>query len=601
MNLRSRGAAALTGAVLLAALISTVPGSSSAAPPAGPGYECSTQASAPSANPTKIMIAGDSITNASAGDYTWPYWLWRDQVDRGANIEFVGRFQDTIVANTLVQGSRAYLDCDFDQDDEARPGVKLWTSKAQSSGTYSFGTAANANPSPVVPYYSGYDTWMQGAADTWDPDIIVLFAGANDLAFTTGEPTSSMSPQERADFVIGKLKGVIDEARAGNPGVDIVLTTVPSTTTGNLYNAQLPTVVSQKNGIPSASEKVVLATIPSWSDHSWDGLHPDAVGEVSIAAAIDDALHAINPALFARPAVLATPAIGPRFPAALSAATAGDNKVQLDWTYPPGADRARVWARNANGGAWQLKADLVKATLRDFYPSDGTATCSVPCTTYTVTGLSGGTTYEFKVQLGKGHAIAPESAVAPEVEQVVATGPVTVGKVSIPTATAGIHAVKLDWPAMDGATIYDVRWHVIGSTTYSTTTATSPTRTITGLVAGRKYGFGIRARNATSTGAWSDERQAIPKANALAAGKKPVLTQLSGRRIKAAWGASTGANKYQVQRRLVGGAWKVVATTTARTLTSGALVKGKTYEFRIRPYDGDVGGAYSPTTRRKVS
>lgn len=574
-----------------------------AAPPPAPNYECTSSASAPGPNPVKIMIAGDSITNASAGDYTWPYWLWRNQVDASKNVEFVGRFQDTIIANTLVQGSRAYLDCDFDQDHEARPGVKLWTARPQNSGTYSFGTAANTNPSAVAPFYSGYDTWMQGAAATHVPDVIVLFAGANDLVFTTDEPTASMTAQQRADFVIGNLKNVIDEARQGSPGVDIVLTTVPAATTASvLYNQQLPSVVTAKNGIPDAESKVVLATLPSWSAHSWDGLHPDAVGEVAIAAAIADKLHALDSAAFApKPSPLPTPAIGPRFPASISAVVSGDNKVKLDWTYPPGADRARVWVRSAAGGSWQLKADLVKLTLRDAYPNEGTATCAVPCTTYTVSGLSGGTTYEFKVQLGKGHAIAPESAVAPEVLQVQATGPIAQGKVLIPTATAGIHTAKLDWPAMNGATVYDVRWHVVGATSYGTTTASSPTRTISGLVAGRKYGFQVRARNSAFAGAWSDERQAIPKANALGAGRKPVLTKVAGLKIKATWAASAGANRYQVQRRLVGRAWKVVAMTTARRLISGRLVKGKTYEFRIRPYDGDVGGKYSATTRRKVS
>lgn len=593
MTILSRGTAALAAAGLVAALVSAVPGSSSAAPPAGPAYECGTSAE-PGPSPTKVMIAGDSITNASAGDYTWPYWLWKNQVAAGKNVDFVGRFKDTIVANTLVQGSRAYLDCDFDQDDEARPGVKLWTSRAQNSGTYGLGTAADTNPSAVTPFYDGYDTWMQGAAATHDPDVIVLFAGANDLAFTTNEPTESMNAAQRADFVISKLKAVIDEARQGNPGVDVVLTTVPATASGASYNSKLPAVVTQKN---TANERVVLATIPSWSAHSWDGLHPDAVGEVAIAAAVADKLHQIDSTKFAaRPDPLPKPAIGPRFPAALEVASAGANKVKLDWTYPPGADRARVWARNTNGGSWLLKADLVKASLRDFYPNDGTATCFIPCTTHTLSGLSGGTSYEFRVQLGKGHAVAPLAAVPPTVQSLTPTG--GLGRVDAPSVTSGTHRVSLTWAGLTNANGYDVQWRVAGTATWKATTSAGTTRSISGLVAGRRYGFRVKARG-TST--WSTEVAGIPKANVLAAGRKPVLAKVKGVKIKATWAASAGAGKYQVQRRVAGGAWKVVATTTARTLTSGKLVKGKTYEFRIRPYDGDVGGAFSPVARRKAA
>lgn len=596
--------------MLVPALLVVMP--ANAAPPPAPGYACTTQAGPPAADPIKIMIAGDSITNASAGDYTWPYWLWRDQISRGANIDFVGRFQDTINSDTLQSGSRQYLDCDFDQDHEARPGVKL---KSVVSGKYAFGSKTSGFGS-LVPAYGSNRTWINGATATYAPDLMVLFAGANDLANTSGEGLGS-TEAEIAASVINNLKFVIGEARAGNPGLDIVLTTVPAAANSRitLYNQALPGVVEE---LSTPDQQLVLANLPSWSGNTWDGLHPNAMGEVAIAAEVADALNELNPAVFPRPVDEPSPQLGPRVAPTLNTELAAGNAVKLTWTLPPGGDRTQIFVRDVTAGAtWSATpaVDIVKASLRDFFPGIGTMTCGrllttdqaasdtrrLPCITHTLGGLVPGHQYEFKVRSGKGTALAID--LESNVEAELLPGSTAVGKVATPTTVTGVHSVRLSWPAVSGATIYDVWWRVRGSSAYSKTTApavTSPNRTISGLVAGRSYGFLVRARNDQSTGAWSTERVAVPKAAALAPGKKPVLSKVSGLRIKAVWAASAGANRYQVWRRPSGGAWKLVATSTARTLVSGKLKKGRTYEFRVRPYDGDVAGQYSPVARRKA-
>lgn len=393
---------AATGVLLIGTVLTVLPSVSTAAPPPAPEYVCSTAAK-PKVGAIKVMIAGDSITNSSAGDYTWPYWLWRDQAGRGAKINFVGGFNGTYDINTGRYDSRGYLDCDFDQDKEARSGVKLWTAQSTKLG---LGSRTVATTDPTRPNYPGQTSWIRGTTNRFKPGILVLFAGANDLLVTDGEPIRDRSEAGIANFVIGKLKYVIAQARLGRPGIDVILTTVPrvgpKTSRYNLYNAKLPSVVKSMN---TKKQRVVLAKMPSWQNHTWDGSHPDAIGEVLIAAAIDDALHKVNPALLARPARLARPAVGPRFPAVLSGQVVSGSAVDLQWTYPPGADRAIIYSR-VSGGAWVKEADLVKASLRRFFPNDGTETCATRCTSYQVTGLRSSTNYEFRIQIGKGHAVA---------------------------------------------------------------------------------------------------------------------------------------------------------------------------------------------------
>lgn len=398
MNGRLRAA---TGVLVLAAVAAALPSVSQAAAPAAPAYSCTTNAK-PKAGAVKVMIVGDSITNSSAGDYTWRYWLWKDQHGRGAKIDLVGDWKGTFDIDKGVYDSRAYLDCDFDQDQEARSGVKLWTAQSTKLGL--------GNPTPSTtdkdkPSYPGHTSWIRGSANKYKPNVVVIFAGANDLFTTTGEPIKDKSEAGIANFVISKLKGVIAQTRLGSPGVDIVLTTVPpvgaKNSRYNLYNAKLPGVVKSMS---TKKQKVVLAKLPSWQNHTWDGSHPDAVGEVIIAAAIDDALHKANSSLLARPKKLATPVKGPRFLASLSGKISGST-ANLSWIYPPGADRAIIWYRKA-GGDWIKAADLVKASLRRAFPKDGTETCPTRCTSYSISKLSGGSTYEFKIVIGKGHAVA---------------------------------------------------------------------------------------------------------------------------------------------------------------------------------------------------
>jgi len=350
------------------------------------------------------MIAGDSITNGSSGDYTWQYRLWRDQVDRGAKINLVGRFKDTFDLPSNKDGSRAYLDCNFDQDRESRGGVKLWTGVA---GKYGLGTKTPASSNPFVPSYPGATSWIRGATSKYKPSILVLFAGIFDLAVSSTEPSiKDRSEAGIANFVYGKLKFVIAEARRGNPGIDIILTTVPSGKAGsryNLYNAKLSKLAKK---LSTKKQKVVLAKMPSWTKHSWDGVHPNQVGEVAIAAVIDDKLHAINSKLKARPKTLAKPALGPRFPAVLSGSAGGTSTAKLSWVYPPGADRAIIYSRREGETAWVKNADLVLTRLRNFYPNEGTETCATRCTAYTVKGLKGGTKYDFMIRIGKGKSVS---------------------------------------------------------------------------------------------------------------------------------------------------------------------------------------------------
>ena len=171
--------------------------------------------------------------------------------------------------------------------------------------------------------------------------------------------------------------------------------------------------------------------------------------------------------------------------------TASGTSVSLSWTAP-----------TSNGGT-----AITDYTVQ--YSSDGTtfttfSRSASTATSATVTGLTRGTAYTFKVaavnSLGAGTYSTASSSITP---------PVTVpGQVTNVTGTAGDTQVSLSWTAPDngGASITDyvVQYSSNSGTNWTSggTTSTSPA-TVTNLVNGTAYQFRVAAVNSIGTGSFS--------------------------------------------------------------------------------------------------
>jgi large repetitive protein len=166
----------------------------------------------------------------------------------------------------------------------------------------------------------------------------------------------------------------------------------------------------------------------------------------------------------------------------------GDGSVALSWTTPAhdGGDAVTAYAvatRPAGTGAWDVRT------------IGGTAT------TTTVTGLTNGAPYEFRIAAVNGRGTGPYG------ETVTAT-PATV-----PDAPLGLEAVSADgrvvlaWTAPDDGgspvTGYGIRYRAEGDADWSAgpSAITEPSATVDGLVNGTPYEFEVTATNARGTGA----------------------------------------------------------------------------------------------------
>jgi lysophospholipase L1-like esterase len=303
--------------------------------------------------PVRILLVGDSVTQGSAGDWTWRYRLWRQLVGTGVRVDLVGPRDDLFDNVTGLFGSHAYLDPAFDQDHAARWGM----------------------------LFAGQDEPIGNLVDEFHPDVVVELLGVNDLAWN-----HALSGE-----VEQLARGFVTDARAADPDVDVVLGALPQTWIRGVpeYDAGLATLAEE---LDTDSSRVVTATPAApfvEGTDTWDAAHPTASGEVKVAAGVTDALAGLGIG-WEYPRPLPDVPLGPRIPAQLSA-TPGDGEAELSWVSPPGATAEYVWVRDTTTGQpWTRLPDPVTGS------------------SWTAGGLVDGHVFELRLQAAKGSVAAED-------------------------------------------------------------------------------------------------------------------------------------------------------------------------------------------------
>lgn len=270
-----------------------------------------------SAEPLRILVVGDSVSQGSAGDWTWRFRLWEHLDAAGTPADLVGPRDDLYDNIAGVHGSTAYAAPGFDRDHAARWGLTL----AFLDRDWALGDLVVAHR----------------------PDVVVAALGINDLLFLG----------HSVERVEADLRGFVAQARSADPGVTVVLSRLPQTWFDRVpaLNARMDALAAELD-LPSSP--IVVAHTDSGFEHdahTWDGLHPDARGEVLVAGAVADALAGLGlTAPYARP--------GPQVePGPLSDApdvAVGSTTATLTWLRTAGASEDEAEVRDVTaGGEWQ--------------------------------------------------------------------------------------------------------------------------------------------------------------------------------------------------------------------------------------------------------
>lgn len=205
-----------------------------------------------------VMVVGDSISQGRSGDFTWRYHFSRELA---LSVQMVGPRND-LYAGDGTFGSHRYADPHFDSDHDAQWGQAVFQAVQH----------------------------IRADVRTEQPDYLVVLLGINDLH----------RYERSADQAVASLHTFIDEARGGRAKLPIVLgTLLPSRRAAHdpefagrvdAYNAAV-----RRAGVElsTAESPIVIAETAAAINPRrdlYDGLHPNARGELRLAEAFVDAM-----------------------------------------------------------------------------------------------------------------------------------------------------------------------------------------------------------------------------------------------------------------------------------------------------------------------
>jgi Fibronectin type III domain len=266
-------------------------------------------------------------------------------------------------------------------------------------------------------------------------------------------------------------------------------------------------------------------------------------------------------------------------PGGVTATAVSDTEVTVTWNAVPGATGYVVQYRASGTTAWTDRAE-------------------VTATTDTVTGLTAGTTYQFRV-IAKGDEVVSSDS-PPSIIQVVTTPPPALAApAGLTGGTPTVTTIPASWTAVPEAEGYVLRYRVTGTTNWTTRTQVTATNdTITGLLPNTSYDLQVQAKgDGTTTG---DSPFSATVAVSTASGALAAPAGLSGgtptaTTIPATWTAVPDAVGYVVRYRVTSTTdWTTRTQVTATNDTITGLTAETSYDVQVQAKGNGTTNTDSP-------
>ena len=264
------------------------------------------------------------------------------------------------------------------------------------------------------------------------------------------------------------------------------------------------------------------------------------------------------------PVAAETALAAPAAPTGFQVAAYSTSRINLSWNAVSGATSYQVYRST---GASTTFTRIAIVTTRS----------------YQNTGLLAATRYNYKVRAVVSGVLGSFTAV-----KTAYTKPATPAGL---TATAiSTSQINLKWTAVTGATSYQVYRSYGASTSYTRVAiVTAPSYSNTGLAAGTRYNYKVRAVKSGNIGDFTAAKTAYTKPT--------IPTGLSAKtvstsQIDLSWTAVSGATSYQVYRSTgTSTSYTRIAIVTAPAYSNKGLAPGTRYNYKVCAVkSGSIGG-----------
>lgn len=525
---------------------------------------------------TRIMVVGDSITHGSEGDFTWRYRLAQHFTAKGVRVDFVGPRRgtyDKYVDQRLI----AQL------EGRAEPPLELYP--GPSTASYRDGNFDSDHNAMWGWTYNDARYKIKGDVAAAQPEYLVVALGFNDIAFWGG-----------ADATIGYFKEFVAQARAAKPDLKILVSNVINRTELSGYEWLNPAILAYKAKLPGAASSLSTSASPIHvvdintgfhaSFDTYDGVHPNGVGEYKYARVFADAFaqrFSLGSVFGAIPGII--PDLPVTTPAWVTATPTGEG-VTIRWARVFGASGYYIHTRDATTGENFQKLPL-----------------QVGGDHWINRWVSRDHRYEYMISSARGTTESAPTGVAAAVPN-PATPPQTADVHLIP----GDGKITVSWTATPGVSGYQLYGMSSDGVWLPTLDVTGTTATYSGLTNGHIYNIAVSGVNGYGAGMPGSGMRARP-----GYGAPPTVEMLDAwsdnhHEAHLAWQESFLTPGYWIERMdhtQANPTWSRLphpvtpAGMGNPAFTVGYLMNGATnYSFRVIPANGALQAA--PSAGRRV-
>ena len=207
-------------------------------------------------------------------------------------------------------------------------------------------------------------------------------------------------------------------------------------------------------------------------------------------------------------------------------------------------------------------------------------------TSYTATGLSAGTSYQFRIFAFNGSQYSSSTKLTASTKSSTSTAKPS-AVTGFKTSSTSANSITLTWNKVSNADSYQIDVYKNGTWTYLTKTA-GTSYTVTNLAAGTSHQFRIFAFKGSQFS--SSTKLTASTTSSSASKPTPVTTfkatSATTNSVTLTWNKVTGADSYQVDV-YKNGKWVYLTKTSGTSFTATGLSAGTDYQFRIFAFKGN--------------